>query len=87
MAVHYASGFSTAVRLKLVIEDIVLRVCQVGSTSLILRDIKTFAPNTKATIIISVDGEEQFYPVNLHEGIQGEFVTFENLPVAEASPF
>ena len=86
MAVTHANGFSTQVRIKLVVDDLVLRVAQVCENSLILREVREFAPNTKASVIISVDGEEHVYPINLHEGVQGKFVTFQDLPASPVAP-
>jgi hypothetical protein len=85
MAITHANGFSTAVRIKLVVGDAVLKVASVGETSLILRDVHEFEPNTKASVIISVDGEEHVYPINLHEGVKDKFVTFEDLPKRETA--
>ncbi len=80
MAVIHQNGFSTAVRIVLEVGGKVLRVAQVGEHSLILKDTKPeeMAPTSNAQIIITVDGERRVHPVNLHEGIAGRVVFFEN---------
>ncbi len=56
---RHTDGFSTAVRLRLVIDDWELKVAQLGENSLILRDLDCVAPNTEAKLIISIDGDER----------------------------
>jgi len=63
------NGYSSAVRLRLQINGTLLRVAQVGSGFLILRDQAEAPPGTKANVIIDIDGNESVYPVVLPEGI------------------
>ena len=63
------NGYSAAVRLRLQINGTLLRVAQVGSGFLILRDQAEAPPGTKANVIIEIDGNESIYPVVLTEGI------------------
>ena len=80
------NGHSAAVRLRLRVNGVELRVAQVGDSFLILRDQAEARPGTVADIIITVDGNQRVYPVILPEGIfsSSDFVEYLDLNAAPA---
>ena len=76
MAIIHKDGLSTAVRIRLEVEGMVLRVSQVGENSLILRDVSQMWATDDAQVVISIDGEEMIYPIVLPNGINDRVVRF-----------
>ena len=69
-AIYSESGYSSDVRLRLQIDDQLVRIAQIGDGFLILRDPCDHVPaKTPASVIICVDDDETHYPVMLTEGI------------------
>jgi hypothetical protein len=61
-------GFSADVRMHLSINGHVLTIGQLGPDFIILRDPIDHPP-TRAEITVSIDGQEQRWPIHLPDGI------------------
>ncbi len=78
MAVIHQNGFSTAVRITLEVQGRVLRVAQVGPTSLILKEVIPIEPGTPARVVVRVDDLPHISDIILHEGIRDREVFFQD---------
>lgn len=64
-----SQGYSTRVKIYLLVDGRRLRVAQVGPSSLILREVEPAPPYTPAQVLICVDDTEDLYDVMLPDGI------------------
>jgi hypothetical protein len=64
-----AQGHSSTVHIRLKVDECILRVAQVGESSLILRESFECPPESEGEIVIVVDGHKSVYHVILDEGI------------------
>ena len=78
MVAAKTEGYSSSIDIRLRVNGGEYRVAQVGESFLIMRDKIEVPPETRAEVVITVDGDRFTHSVFLHEGIcpQSEVVNF-----------
>jgi hypothetical protein len=64
----WPDGYSAHVEVYLVIADERIDIAQIGKSSFVLRDPRTIAPSTPATLVLKIDGKEEREEIILRDG-------------------
>lgn len=75
MSLVHNEGYSAAVDIRLFVNDVCFDVAQVGDSSLILSETSPLPPLESGQLVVTVDGEEFAYPIQLCN-ITGRMVSF-----------
>ena len=66
----WLDGYSAEVELYLLVDGQRYEIAQVSNGAFILRDARTIPPNTKATLVIKIDGHEEREEIFLAAGVE-----------------